>query len=71
MKLETKHKGIDLKVRFQEHDKKQKKLMIVFVLKGTKYSNGELVDLNATPEQIEKAHKKLVKWAKTVINENV
>lgn len=71
MEAETKYKEILLKVRLKEHTKEEHKMVLHFVLNGTRYENAKLLPVDASEEDHKKEYKKLVKWAKTVIDENL
>lgn len=67
----TNHKGVEILSDLTKYNKLDNKIVIKFSLNGTEYSNGTLIPVGAS----EKAHmdefKKLLKWAKTVIDENI
>jgi hypothetical protein len=71
MKAETKYKDILLKFRLKEHTKEDHKMIMHFTLNETRYENGTLLPVNASEERHNREYKKLVKWAKTVIDENL
>ena len=71
MKVNTTFKDVSIQTYQQEHDKHSSKLMVKFVLNSTEYKNGAIISNNATDEHIEGEHKKLIKWSKTIIKENI
>lgn len=65
------YKGVELFSDLIKYNKQDNKIVIKFTLNETEYSNGTLIPVGASEKSHTDEFKKLLKWAKTVIDENI
>ena len=58
------HKGIEITLFEQEHDKQNTKMFVSFDLNGTRYKNGTVMSKMADTAEHDAIANKLVTWAK-------